>query len=765
MVTILLTLGLISISILFFKGFFKKNTAIIISLFQAAIFSYFLHLYLQNQGIITESYAWIDALNIEFNFILDGVSYIFALLITGIGTLVFLYAQYYMKKYERTTSFYAYLTLFSGAMLGLVLSGNLIQLFVFWELTSVLSFLLITFFHQSAKARKAAFQSLFITIMGGLALLAGIIILGAEVDSYNINVWTEKAHLLKSSEQFTIGLILILIGVFTKSAQFPFHFWLPGAMQAPTPVSAYLHSATMVKAGFFLLLKLQPSLGGTPEWFYIISSVGVVTMFIGVYFAILQKEIKAVLAYTTINALGVLTLLMGLDTYLSVKAALLFLIIHAFYKATLFMVAGIIDKYTGTRLFNKLGGLAGKWPFLFILTVLAALSMAGFPPMIGFLGKELIYEAKTSIPDSSGIVLVIGVLSNILLVAVSIVFIYQIFIKKTNKQLIKQPKINLKLISGPALLVFFSLIFGLFPQFLGGSIINDALVSVFNHEVEAKLKLWHGFNDVFFLSLFTIISGMVFSWFLIKYPAIRMQWNKLNNKIILFRFSDVFLGSITNFVRFSGKNDKFVQHGYHRYYLLTIFLVTSALLWIQFYTTRAWTVSVTYDSQSFYITSVIILTILSSIFAIFIQKRLATVVVLGVSGYGIALVYMYYSAVDLAITQILVETLIVVLFVIVLQKLPRFAKLSSWKVKVRDLAIAITFGTIMGFLALTATEVNLDVSLYDFYSNNSLPKGFGRNVVNVILVDFRALDTLGEILVLSIAALGVSSLLTKNKEL
>ncbi len=765
MITILSILGLLSLSIPFFKGFLKKNTAIIIALFQAGIFTYILQLYLQNQHIVIETYPWIKALNIEFKFLLDGVSYIFALLISGIGVLVFLYAQYYMKKYERTTSFYMYLTLFSGAMLGLVLSGNLIQLFVFWELTSVLSFLLIAFYHESTKARKAAFQSLFITIMGGLALLAGIVILGSEVGSYNIDVWTEKANLLKSSEHYTAGLILILIGVFTKSAQFPFHFWLPGAMQAPTPVSAYLHSATMVKAGFFLLLKLQPSLGGTPEWFYIISSVGVVTMFIGVYFAILQKEIKSVLAYTTINALGVLTLLMGLDTYLSVKAAILFFIIHAFYKAPLFMIAGIIDKYAGSRSFNKLGGLKSKWPFLFILTVLATLSMAGFPPMIGFLGKELIYEAKTSIPDSSIIVLILGVLSNILLVAVSITFVYQIFLKKAQPTLKKTSKINIKLITGPALLVFLSLIFGLFPQFLGGTIINDALDTVFSQYSDFKLKLWHGFNDVFFLSLFTIISGIITGWLLIKYPSIRLQWNKMNNKIMLFKFSDVFLASISNFVKFSEKNDKIVQHGYHRYYLLTIFSVTSILLWIQFYTTKSWTVNISYDSQSFYITSVIAITILASVLAIFTKKRLATIVILGVSGYGIALVYMYYSAVDLAITQILVETLIVVLFVIVLQKLPRFAKLSSWKVKIRDLAIALTFGTIMGLLALTATEVDLDSSLYDFYSKNSLDKGFGKNVVNVILVDFRALDTLGEILVLAIAALGVSSLLTKKKKI
>lgn len=763
MIQVLIILALLSVSLFFFKGFLKKQMANIIAIFQAGLFAYITFLYINN-GTILESYDWISTLNLAFIFKLDGISIIFSLLITGIGALVFIYAQYYMKKYKATKPFYIYLTLFSAAMLGIVFSGNLIQLFIFWELTSVLSFLLITFFHEKDQARKAAFQSLFITIMGGLAMLGGIILIGSIVDSYNIDVWTQNADIIKSSNLYTPGLILIFIGIFTKSAQFPFHFWLPGAMEAPTPVSSYLHSATMVKAGFFLLLRLHPSLGGTPEWFYILSSVGAITMFIGVYFAILKTEIKSVLAYTTINALGILTLLMGIDTFLSVKAAILFFIIHAFYKATLFMVAGIIDKSTGTKLFSQLGDLRKELPIVFIFTLLATLSMAGIPPMLGFLGKELIYEAKANIPEVSNFILVIGVVSNILLVAISILFTYKIFIKKPTQRIEIKNKPGFKAIIGPGIFVLLSLILGLFPQLLGGNIINNALGSIFEHYTPVKLKLWHGFNEVFFLSLFTVIMGSAFAFLLINFSKITYYWNKFNERILLFRYTDVFIKAIDSFINISRKKDKIVQHGYHRYYLLSIFLLTSILLWSQFFETRSWIFNIDNDKNSFYILIVIVITILASILAMFSNKRLATIAILGVSGYGIALIYLYYSAVDLAITQILVETVVVVLFVIVLQKLPRFAKLSNWKVKVRDLTIALTFGTVMGLLALKATEVNFDSSLYDFYSQNSYLQGYGKNIVNVILVDFRGLDTFGEIIVLAIAALGVSVLLSKPKK-
>ncbi|KAB2815044.1 MAG: hypothetical protein F9K10_04905, partial [Paludibacter sp.] len=378
----------------------------------------------------SEAVDWLPQLGLNIGFLLDGLSLSFALLVSGIGVLVFLYAHSYMKSYEGTTKFFFYLLLFSGSMLGLVLSSNLIQLFIFWEFTTILSFFLISFFHEKEESRKAAFQSLVITFVGGLAMLAGILLLGSQVGSYELNDWIAGAGTIKQSKLYLPGLLLILGGVFTKSAQFPFHFWLPGAMQAPAPVSAYLHSATMVKAGVFLLMRLSPVLGGTPEWTSIVPMIGVLTMLIGSYFAITQTDLKAILAYTTINALGVLVLLLGINTAPSVKAAVLFLFIHAFYKASLFMVAGFIEKKTGTRDLNRLGGLMKSFPITFVITLLALLSMAGLPPMLGFLGKELIYEAKVQSPGFASLIFIFGFISNVFMFAVAMRILFKVFFGK-----------------------------------------------------------------------------------------------------------------------------------------------------------------------------------------------------------------------------------------------------------------------------------------------------------------------------------------------
>lgn len=439
---ILLIFLLVSFAIFLLPSVVKKNIAVFLAAVQFGFFAYFFSKIgeVANGNSIVELLQWVPQLGLNFEFVLNGLSLAFALLITGIGALVFLYAHAYMKSYERTSIFYFYLFLFSGAMLGLVLSGNLIQLFVFWELTSFLSFLLISFFYEKAASRKAAFQSLVVTGFGGLVLLSGIVLLGGVVGSYSVADWVSNSEIIIKSHLYLPGLLLIFVGVFTKSAQFPFHFWLPGAMQAPTPVSSYLHSATMVKAGVFLLALLNPVLGGTPEWTYILTLIGVITMFLGAYFSITQTDIKAILAYTTISALGILVLLLGIDTALSVKAAMLFLFVHAFYKASLFMIAGFIDKKVGTRDLSKLGGLFRLMPFTAVVSFLALLSMAGLPPMLGFLGKELIYEAKVQSPGIASLVLILGVAGNMLMVAVSAYFLIKVFFGKKGAW----PKIPMK---------------------------------------------------------------------------------------------------------------------------------------------------------------------------------------------------------------------------------------------------------------------------------------------------------------------------------
>lgn len=764
MQNILLIYFLLSLGIFVIPGKVFKYKAIVLALVQVGAFIYFASKIpiITDGETINSNLNWIPELGLNLSFILNGLSLAFALLITGIGALVFIYAHAYMKSYAYTDRFFFFLFLFSGAMLGLVLSENLIQLFIFWELTSFLSFLLITFFHEKEPARKAAFQSLFITGFGGLILLTGIILIGSVAQSYSLTEWILKADEIRSSAFYVPGLILILIGAFTKSAQFPFHFWLPGAMQAPTPVSSYLHSATMVKAGFFLLASLNPVLSGTIEWTYIIPLFGVITMLVGAYFAITQTDIKAILAYTTITALGILILLIGVDTKLSIKAAILFLFIHAFYKATLFMVAGLIDKKTGTRDLSKLGGLAHYMPITFIVALLALFSMAGLPPMLGFLGKELVYEAKVQSPGIASLILIFGVAANVLMIAVSLFFLKKVFLGKKNNYT-KNPNEKGLFIVGPALLATLSLFFGLFPNILGNSIIEPAIQSIFLETYHVKLKLWHGFNKVFFLSLFTVTLGVLLFYLIDKYPKLLENWRKLNNKIFTIKLADAFSNGLDNFIEFSKRNTRVIQHGYHRYYLLTIIVVTALLLWFQVFVTRGWELPTKLSFNPFYISGLIGIIIVATIFSAINKSRIATIIAMGVAGYGISLIFLYYSAIDLAITQIIVETLTVVMFVIVLQKLPRFAKLSSKVTKIRDLAIALVFGSVMTILALKAVQVEFNHTISDFFVENSYLKAYGKNVVNVILVDFRALDTLGEITVLTIAALGVFVLLKKKK--
>lgn len=709
------------------------------------------------------SYEWIPYLGLDLQFRLDGLSIIFSLLITLIGFLVFLYAKAYMKSYAGTTKFYFYLTLFSGAMLGLVLSSNFIQLFIFWELTSILSFLLISFFNEKEQARKAAFQSFFVTGFGGLSLLTGIILIGSEVGSYSLSDWMNNAETIKASNKYLPALLLILIGVFTKSAQFPFHFWLPGAMQAPTPVSSYLHSATMVKAGVFLLARLNPVLGGTEEWTFIIPLIGALTMIVGSYLSITQTDIKAMLAYTTISALGILVLLLGIDTEYSAKAAMVFLFVHAFYKAALFMLAGFIDKKTGTRDIDKLGGLLKAMPVGFIIVSVAFLSMAGLPPMLGFIGKELIYEAKVQSPGIASLILIIGVASNIFMVAVSVLMLTKIFFGKNQLYIKKLGKIEPLYHIGPGVLAVLSLGLGMFPNLLT-VLIEPALSVIRAEEIHIKLKLWHGFNKVFLISLFTVTMGFVIFYLIHKYKTFLLAWRQFNNKVFSIRFSDIFSNGIDNFIRFSNKYTKIIQHGYHRYYILTIIIFASLLLWFQVYVTQGWEQLSIFTLKPFYISGLLAVIILASMYSIFSRSRVFTIIAMGVVGYGISLIYLYYSAIDLAITQIIVETLTVVMFVLVLQKMPKFAQLSRKRSKIRDAFVALTFGSVMTILALKAIHVDFNHPISDYFIENSYSKAYGKNIVNVILVDFRALDTLGEVTVLAIAALGVYVLLNPKMQ-
>ncbi|MBE0676046.1 MAG: DUF4040 domain-containing protein [Bacteroidales bacterium] len=699
------------------------------------------------------------ARGMDFSFRIDGLSTVFGLMISGIGFFVLLYSAFYMAKYERQGQFYLYLTLFMAAMTGLVFADNLIALFVFWELTSVTSFLLIGFDFQSARSRQAAQQSLLITSFGGLALLFAVILTGNIAGTYQISEIIATGFTLGSHPQTLLIFILVLIAVMTKSAQFPFHFWLPGAMQAPTPVSSYLHSATMVNAGIFLLMRVHPFLGDFFLWKGSLMMAGAITMFLGAFFSMGQTDIKRILAFTTISALGTMVMLVGIDTSQSMKAALVFFIVHALYKGGLFMMAGIIDKSTGTRDIRELANLGKGLPLTTIATTLALISMAGLPPMLGFIGKELIYEAKIQLPGLSWILLPLGVGANIMMVAVSLTMFVELFYPSIRKQGVpfkyRERDFSWYFPAGTILLALAGLVLGLAPGWLD-KIIGNALNFTGNYGVMVKLSIWHGFNLVLLVSFLTVLSGVVvFIYRRRIMPAISalIAWF---DRLFL---PDVFARAIKKYVEVAGKNTARIQHGYHRFYLMTFFLVTAALVAVQMILSDASPFKLDDLSQvRFHVALLLIVSALAVIFAVFTGGRLSAIVAMGVVGYGIGLLYLFYGAIDLAITQFLAETILMVLFVMVMYKLPKFAVLSNRKSRVRDAIISAGVGVMVTLVVLSARFINISEPISSYFIENSLTKAHGRNIVNVILVDFRALDTLGEITVLTLAAVGVYAL-------
>jgi multicomponent Na+:H+ antiporter subunit A len=742
----------------FFGQLLRGKWSFIMTALPLSLFVYFLT-FIQpvSQGKTSLiSYNWVPSMGINFNFLIDGLSLLFALMITGIGALVFLYTSAYMKGDRYLDRFYGYLCLFMGAMLGMVLSDNIFTLFVFWELTSISSFFLIGYNNESKESRTAALISLAVTGLGGFFLLAAFALLGNIAGTYSIHEMMGSAAALKEHRLYILIIVFLFLAAFSKSAQYPLHFWLPGAMKAPTPVSTYLHSATMVKAGVYLLARFTPVLGGVPLWDNTLVTVGGFTMVYAAFHSIFKRDLKEILAYSTISALGMLVFLLGLGTPEALLSAAVFIIVHALYKASLFLVTGIVDHETGTRYIGKLSGLRKVMMPVALAGLLAMLSNSGIPPSFGFVGKDLIYGATLGSEVGAAAVTTISVLTNILLLYAAILAGVKPFAGPLPNAYKNVHLPDWRMWVPPLFLGIAGLILGLFPIAVEGAIVLPALLSMDPAAPAFNLQLWHGFNLILGLSAVTITGGLLL-YFFFK-PSLRHEaW--LNR---LYRLSPEAVASNLSrkFRAFAQLWTRLFQNGYVRVYVLVIISFLTVLLAYKSFTQVEFYVDLSKLSP---LTSaemvVMFILILALIYVVYTPSRLAAVAAMGVIGYCICLIFVFYSAPDLAMTQFAVDTLTVILFVLVLYRLPKYITYANWLIRLRDGLISLFLGTLITILALEVLHEPTYKETSRFFAENSYTLAKGKNVVNVILVDFRGIDTMVEITVLTIAALGVFALL------
>ncbi|WP_394243131.1 putative monovalent cation/H+ antiporter subunit A [Vibrio astriarenae] len=740
---------------------FGERTSKLLAILPATLFVYFAN-YLPvvtGQGPQIISYDWVPSLGISLDFWLDGLSLMFALLISGIGFFVIIYAGSYLAHKPDQRKLLTYLMAFMGAMLGVVLSNNLIAMFVFWELTSITSYMLIGYYHEKESSRKSALQGLFVTVGGGLALLAGIIMLGMMAGTYEISEILSQGTSLQSHALFTVMMLAVLGGTFTKSAQFPFHFWLPNAMAAPTPVSSYLHSATMVKAGVYLMARLQPTMAGNDTWTMLLSGIGAITMLLGAAMAVTSTDLKKILAYSTIMALGTLTMLIGIGTEAALVAAMVFLLGHALYKGALFMAAGTIDHETGTKDVRELGGLRKAMPYTASFMSLAALALAGVPPLFGFIGKEMMLEGVLSSPWAAMLAFM-ALLTSIFIVACAGLLVIKPFWgeKKATPKAAHEAPMGLRL--GFTVLSVVGLIFGLLPS-LVSPLVTSAANAVSGYEVsDIDLALWHGFNVPLMMSLLALGLG----YLLFK------NWDRLGPKaskaqpMLKYGPESGYFIFMDNMLKFAKWSTAKLQNGYMSNYILTIFLTTIALVGYTLFTKVGIHWDLDFSDVTIKDLAVSILIVAVITYACVTSVRLSSVAAIGALGFAMAMIYVFFSAPDLAITQVLIETLTVIMLVLVLFKLPKFQKLSSSDVRWRDTVVALLFGAMMATLLMTVVHFSMPGGISSYLIENSYPIAKGRNIVNVILVDYRALDTLGEIFVLALAAIGVTAMLRTKKD-
>ncbi len=711
---------------------------------------------LHEEGI-RQSVPWVRGLSLDFALRLDGLSWLFAMLVAVIGALVLVHASGYFRGDSRLLGRFAALTsLFATAMLGLVLADDLFVLFVFWELTSICSFLLIGLKHEHQDARDGALRALLVTGGGGIAMLIGFVLLSQAADTSSISVLLQRGDLIRSSSLYVPALLLILAGAFTKSAQVPFHYWLPGAMAAPAPVSAYLHSATLVNAGVYLLARLHPALGVRPEWHWILGHVGAVTMLVGAAMAFGQRDLKRMLADTTIAGLGTTVLLLGIGTATALRAALVFVAVHALYKAALFMVVGILDKRTGLRDVDRLRGLGRSLPLLFLTALVAAMSMAGLPPLVGAIAKELVYEAKLGAPEAPGVLAAVGFSANALMVACAVLVGLRPFIGRGEATRVEPAIAPVALLLPPALLATTGVLLGVVHEGLMAPLIEAAVRVMGAEPATAELLADTAPTAVSWLAKGTLFAGVV----LFVFRSRALAWSGVLRRGARrgpARLHDGMMGAV------AAVASRVADVSTRRPVAASVAIVGVAVVVI---TGRALVLGGLPPFPGDRVPAahefvLVALVLAGAASAVFSRTPAAAVIALGVIGVGTGLLFLLLGGPDLALTQVAVDALAVLLLLLVLRRTrPVLGVRKGWL----QGGLALAVGA--GFMLLTWAAIP-DGHLRPVsqqLSELSWPVAYGRNVVNVILVDMRALDTLGEIVVLTAAAIGVVALLRGGRQ-
>ncbi|MDR7093496.1 monovalent cation/H+ antiporter subunit A [Hydrogenophaga laconesensis] len=733
-------------------------------------------------GVIRQEFVWLPSLGLNFVLRMDGFAWMFSMLVLGIGSLVVLYARYYMSPDDPVPRFFSFLLAFMGAMSGVVLSGNLVQLVLFWELTSLFSFLLIGYWHHRRDARRGARMALTVTGAGGLCLLAGVLVLGHIVGSYDLDVVLLAGDVVRQHPLYSTALILILLGALTKSAQFPFQFWLPHAMAAPTPVSAYLHSATMVKAGVFLLARLWPVLAGTDEWFWIVTCSGLITLLIGGFAAIFQNDLKGLLAYSTISHLGLITTLLGMNSPLAAVAAVFHIINHATFKASLFMAVGIIDHEAGTRDIRRLSGLARYMPVTATLTMVAGAAMAGVPLLNGFISKEMFFTEAVFVsaaPWFQKLLPTAAVVAGMFSVAYSLRFTARVFFgPDTCAGLPRVPHEPPHWMRVPIeILVLACLVVGILPQWSIQHILGTAALPVVGGDLpEFDLAVWHGFNLPLWMSFLALAGGIVL-YLLLRKP---LYGGHIERAPVVGRYSGKRAFHHVMARLTAGSRSLLRLLGTRRLqpqlFLLVLVTVVGSVAAFRLATPGA---ALTPGDRELLPFSPMfallwVVGVGAAVGAVWQAKyhRLTALALMSVSGLTTVITFAWFSAPDLALTQLSVEAVTTVLILLGLRWLPKRLEVQDqaeplWqRVKAkgrrsRDLVLALAAGAGMTGLSYAVMTREFPQSISPFFLERSLPEGGGTNVVNVMLVDFRGFDTLGEITVLGIVALTVYALLRR----